>query len=75
MPFCTEYGCKEGTSEGDVISAMKNPMLAAVVTAIQCLAFLGFYGGFTVVNCYVFFILHSTDFSLTPPITPTRSRR
>ena len=62
-------------SEGDVISAMKNPTLAAVVTAIQYLAFLGLYGGFTAVNCYAFFILHSTDFSPTSPITPTRSRR
>jgi hypothetical protein len=50
MPVCPECECKEGPSESDVVLVMENRTLAAVVTAIRYLAFLGPYGDVTAVS-------------------------
>ena len=49
---------------------MKNQTLSAVATDTWYLSLLGLYGGFTAVVCSVFLISHSTEVSLTPPISP-----
>ena len=50
VPFCSECECKKGPSESDVVFVMENRTLAAVVTVIRYLEFLGPYGDFTAVS-------------------------
>merc|ERR1719207_435975 len=70
MPFCVQCECKQGVSEGDVVFEMEHPTVAIVFTVVRYLALLALYGGFSAVIVSVFLISHSTDVSLTPPISP-----
>ena len=69
MPFCVQWECKQGVSEGDVVFEMEHPTVAIVVTVARYLALPALYGGFSAVIVTVFLISHPTDVSLAPPIS------